>query len=202
MTVSSPWYASSGGFGFMIVDDMKFTKALWADMRPTLFQGGQSLAAATVTYGNFGLMKQLGAPLIRINDGPSILFEPWFVAPYVRNKGEFIYTNDTDSTLGQATGDYDGDGIDEVVILDTTNIVGPTLVYLGDPSSKRPYLQIWNMWDGKYPSPYVFHGSKGDFNGDGKPDLVLSYVRGSTGRLALFLNTGAGPGKPPLRRVY
>ncbi|MHC4076841.1 MAG: hypothetical protein ACYST0_00215 [Planctomycetota bacterium] len=202
VTLTAPWSAFSGGFGFMIIDDLKVGKVVWANMGPTLFQGGQSLPTSAVTYGNFGLMKQLGAPLIMLNSGPSVVFEPWFVSPYIRNKGEWIYTDDTDAILDKATGDYDGDGVDEVVILDTTNIVGPVLLYVGDPSTKRPYLQIWNLWDGKYPSPYVFHGGNGDFNGDGKLDLVLSYLRGSSGHMALFLNTGAGPGKASLRRVY
>ena len=35
VTLSSPWVAFSGGFGFMIVDDMKVTKTLWAHMGPS-----------------------------------------------------------------------------------------------------------------------------------------------------------------------
>ena len=70
---------------------------------------------------------------------------------------------------------------------------------------KRKYAQVYNVagTDPRTSSARIYHGAKGDFNGDGKIELVLSYGPGNDGFLALFLNDGGnGPGTPALKRIY
>lgn len=209
VTLSAPHRAVAGGFGFLLLEDgPKAGKAIWASGAPPLDNGGLSPSNSACAYGRFGLMPQLGAPLVKLDQGESLLFEPWFVAPYVRDRGEVLYSASSGAILDSCTGDYDGDGVDEIVLMEHFGIWKPSLLYIGDPSSKRPYVQALNLWtDTTYTSPYVFHGSKGDFNGDGVLDLVLSYSRGEqnkeVGYFALFLgNRTDGPSKAALRRVY
>ena len=95
-----------------------------------------------------------------------------------------------------------------IALMEHFGIWTPSLLYIGDPSTKRPYVQAINLWtDRRYTSPYVFHGTKGDFNGDGLLDLMLSYSRGENskeiGYSALWLgNRSDGPKKAALRRVH
>ena len=127
-----------------------------------------------------------------------------------RARGIFdcFYDTSTGAILDSCTADYDGDGVDEIVLMEHFGIWNPCLLYIGDPSSKRPYVQALNLWTNmRYNSPYVFHGTKGDFNGDGLLDLVLSYSRGENnkevGYFTLFLgNREDGPSNAALRRVY
>ena len=126
----------------------------------------------------------------------------------MRNAGELIYSASTGTILDSCTADYDGDGVDEIVLVEHFGVWKPSLLYIGDPSSKRPYAQAVNLWtDHRYTSPYVLHGTKGDFNGDGVIDLMLSYSRGENrkelGYSALWLGDRRdGPRKAALRRVY
>lgn len=209
VTLTAPHSAVAGGFGFLVLEDgPKAGKSIWASGAPPLDNGGLSPSNSACAYGRFGLMPQLGAPLVKLDRGESVLFEPWFVAPYVRDRGEVLYSASTGAILDACTGDYDGDGVDEIVLMEHFGIRKPSLLYIGDPSSRRPYVQALNLWtDLTYTSPYVFHGSKGDFNGDGLLDLVLSYSRGEhnreVGYFALFLGDRTdGPRKAALRRVY
>ncbi|MEE9125833.1 MAG: VCBS repeat-containing protein [Planctomycetota bacterium] len=209
VTLSAPYRALRGGFGFLILKDgPTIGKTVWVPNASPLDNGGLSPSNSACAYGHFGLMPQLGAPLIKLDRGESILFEPWFVAPYVRNRGEVLYSARTGTILDSCTADYDGDGVDEIVLMEHFGIWKPSLLYIGDPSTKRPYVQAINLWtDRRYTSPYVFHGTKGDFNGDGLLDLMLSYSRGENskeiGYSALWLgNRSDGPKKAALRRVH
>ncbi|MHC4516428.1 MAG: FG-GAP repeat domain-containing protein [Planctomycetota bacterium] len=209
VTLSAPYRAVTGGFGFLVLTNgPRAGKTIWASGAPPLDNGGLSPSNSACAYGRFGLMPQLGAPLVKLDQGESILFEPWFVAPYVRDRGEVLYSASTGTILDSCTADYDGDGVDEIVLMEHFGIHKPSLLYIGDPSSKRPYVQALNLWvDQRHTSPYVFHGTKGDFNGDGLTDLVLSYSRGENnkevGYFALFVgNRTDGPRKAALRWVY
>ncbi len=209
VTLSAPYRSVGGGFGFLILQDgPKAGKTIWASNASPLDDGGLSPSKSACAYGHFGLMPQLGAPLIKLDRGESILFQPWFLAPYVRNAGELIYSASTGTILDSCTADYDGDGVDEIVLVEHFGVWKPSLLYIGDPSSKRPYAQAVNLWtDHRFTSPYVLHGTKGDFNGDGVIDLMLSYSRGENGKeigySALWLGDRRdGPRKAALRRVY
>jgi len=209
VALTAPHRAVTGGFGFQLIENgPKVGKTYWASGAPPLDNGGLSPSNSACAYGRFGLMPQLGAPLVKLDRGESLVFEPWFLAPYVRDRGEVLYSSSTGAILDSCTADYDGDGVDEVVLMEHFGIYRPSLLYIGDPSSKRPYVQALNLWtDMTYTSPYVFHGTKGDFNGDGLLDIVLSYSRGESnkevGYLGLFLgNREDGPSKAALRRVY
>jgi hypothetical protein len=208
VTLSAPHQAVAGGFGFLVLNDGPTAgKTIWAH-GPPLDNGGLSPSNSAAAYGHFGLLPQLGAPLVKLDRGESILFEPWFIAPYVHDKGEVLYSAHTGTILDSCTADYDGDGVDEIVLIEQFGIWKPSLLYIGDPSSKRPYVQALNLWtDRSYTSPYVFHGTKGDFNGDGRLDLVLSYSRAEHGKeigyFALFVGKNEdGPGRAALRRIY
>lgn len=209
VTLSAPHGTANGGFGFQLVENgPKVGKSIWASGAPPLDNGGLSPSNSACAYGRFGLMPQLGAPLVKLDRGESLLFEPWFLPPYVRNRGEVLYSASSGAILDSCTADYDGDGVDEIVLMEHFGNWKPSLLYIGDPSSKRPYVQALNLWKNRsHTSPYVFHGSKGDFNGDGLWDLVLSYSRAErskeVGYFALFLGiTTDQPTKTALHRVH
>ncbi len=79
---------------------------------------------------------------------------------------------------------------------------------VADPTSSRTWAQMFEI-SGGIPQPRsgsklkVIRGANGDFNVDGKSDVLISYSMGTKGFFKLFLGDPlAQPGQPPLRPAY
>ncbi len=199
------------GFGIISLSrdlqgsDLKVGAGLWANGMPTTPWSGLLPHLASSCYGKFGFMPDIGTPLVQVVPGPGIIFMPWVEAPYVSNEGEILGSTAKSKYLAECTGDYDGDGLDEVVLVDSYVGADPRWVFIGDPTTSRTWAQAFDVRQGMprfYGNFEIYHGTKGDFNGDGKLDMVISYASGTRGLLALYLgDPKSGPGEPPLRHV-
>lgn len=209
VTLSASSSNGLGGFGFMILTDgPKVGAGLWAMGGPPLAYDKFVVGESPVAYGEFSIIPGMKTPLVHLVTGESILFTPWVIAPYVSKYGELLASSRGTLFLNQCVRDYDGDGIEEVVMLERYGTLRHTFMHVGDPTSFRRYSQFFDLQptSSRYPI-VVMHGAAGDFSGDGHPDLLLSgYTAtptGIQGYLSLYLaNRSRGPGRPALRRAY
>ncbi len=108
-------------------------------------------------------------------------------AHYFLNNGDGTVTKDASHPLGflsgAAVGDFNGDGCTDVVQQTTPSILYSYYCNPGVGSSSIP------NWASNFPYGSLFHVFvTGDFNGDGKTDLLISAPTGAT----LYLATGTG----------
>jgi hypothetical protein len=85
-----------------------------------------------------------------------------------------------------AVGDFNGDGLDDIVTFTRGNDRADVLVALSNGSSFGA-AQLWHDWfapGGEVPTV-------GDFNGDGKDDII-TFTRGESGDVFVGLSTGNG----------
>lgn len=207
VVMSAPTDQPTGGFGFRIVRDGPQPGAgLWATNGPPIAYGKSLHIDSGMVYGDSRILPTAGASLLQVATGESVLLQPWVQAPYVGKIGESLPTRKLGRWLDQCTADYDGDGRDESVFVDDPRSTGfQTDVLVGDPSHRRAWSQHFYLEPAGRTNS-VFHGSAGDFDGDGDPDLLLALVHDNlprNGFLALFrADRSRRPGKPVLRREY
>ena len=198
----------TGGFGFVTLKgDPKFGAGAWATNGPPMSYGNFIGAGSAVCYGEFRITPTVRTPLVHVATGETVLFTPWVTAPYVTNSAEILDTDGSAYWLTDCVRDYDGDGLDETVLVQSAQTAPNVFVLVGDPSKNRRYTQFFSlMLPAPARQPSIWHGCTGDFDGDGFPDLLLSYQRstqsGPKGYFALFANTQAGKGRPSLRRQF
>ncbi len=195
------------GFGVMsLTDELKLEAGIWGPGLPTTIWSGLLPNLSSSCYGKFGIMPGVGTPLVHVAAGPGIIFMPWVEAPFVANEGEILDSKPNSRYLAECTADYDGDGVDEVVLVDAPGNLLASWMYVGDPTTYRTWAQAFDLRQ-TMPKQYgrfeLYHGVNGDFNGDGKLDVLISYSAGGKGFFTLFVgDPKAGPGEPPLRRAY
>lgn len=88
-----------------------------------------------------------------------------------------------------ATGDFNGDGVDDIVVVNATS--GNALVSLAGPGGS--YGQTTQLNGSPYLAPQGLTPSDivtGDFNGDGRLDFAVSYA--GSDNLGIFFNRGDG----------
>lgn len=194
------------GFGLRaVLDGPRAGGGLWFRGAPPLqYQGGVP-AAPVSAYGAFQPVPGLGTPLLRLAVGESILLRPWPVAPWVQAQGEIVYTTRHGISLPSCAADYDGDGRTEMVFCEPLLSPGASFVVVADPGGGRAYIQGFDLshdLGGIGLVPYF--GARGDFDGDGDPDLLLSCISLGTqaGYWVMLQNRRTRPGRPPLVRLY
>ena len=163
--------------------------------------------ASPVVYGTFRILPAGKTPMFNLSHGNCALFRPLFVAPYIGSKGEWLPLQKTSLLISECTADYDGDGKDEVAIAYLGSAWTRKLLYVGDPSAARAYVQSFWFPTPKLPSLSVYYAASGDFDGDKDPDILVSLVAQTalaTSSHFAFLQCDRvnGAGKPPLKRIY
>ncbi len=206
LTLSAQKKNVLGGFGFVtVVDGPKGSKGVWANNGPPLAYSKFIHLDSPVSYGDFNILPMVKTPLVQLMTSESLLFMPWPSAPYVTNRGQVLPTDPQSTSLDQCVADFDGDGRDEVVLVSSSGVNHLSYLHVADPSSNRAYAQFFYLGSGNV-APSVFHGTTGDFDGDGDKDLLLTIYYGGRSRNGFFglfiADRSAGKGKPALRRLY
>ncbi len=206
LTLSANQANPSGGFGFLTIrDGPSLGAGIWAAAGPLLAYAKFLHVDSAVSYVDSNVLPTVKTPLVQLATGESVLFMPWVTAPYVTNQGEFLATTRRSLWLDQCVADFDGDGRDEAVLVESVSQQHLGHLHVGDPSRDRAWSQYFPVDTGPGWLS-VFHGATGDFDGDGDPDLLLNlsqYGMPRNGFFALFrTDRRAGKGKPALRREY
>jgi len=218
---------SISGFGMVLLEEFlnKITKkleinmkhSLWAVTGPDMYKGWHAVTSPIV-YGSFGILPvpgrtyalHLNAPLIPKKYSPQealYVFTPTFAFPYANKQYDWLPLYKSTQMHNQCTVDFDGDGIEETGMSTIGVIIGSnydrSLLYIGDPSYNRKYLQAFWYPTDKRPSLGVYDVAAGDFDGDGDPDVVVALIDTISGELSyLQCNRKNGKGKPALTKIY
>ena len=101
--------------------------------------------------------------------------------------------NEEDGFVWLATADFNGDGIPDLVMENTTGIT----VLAGDGHGGFNSVFHYNLGAPGFPIPTNI--VVGDFNGDGKPDFAIGFQPAAdSGTLAVFLGKGDGTFQAPI----
>jgi hypothetical protein len=197
---------SVGGFGvFGLGDGPRLDGAQWIGSAPPLFMSGLMPSIGTTTAGFHTPIPQLFSVTLKLQGGRSIHVVPFPVAPYIQPAASWIETSDHGNTLAQCTHDFDGDGRDEMVWVETTDGRCADLLVVADPGQGRSYIQgFWLSPAAPAARVQPLHGALVDFDGDGAKDLVVTAAPiGASGSMIFLFrcDRSAGPGKPALVRV-
>ena len=159
---------------------------------PARYRGPFDERARSV-YGAFSPTPIFPGPVVQFVMGPSVAFDGLPSPPFVAPSGSWIDTSVSGMLLSNAVADFDGDGNDEIVLIDNLPGIGDVLVVTDPMPQSRDFQAYW------YPSvpwqvansywPFeIVHGAPVDVNGDGLLDLALSARdSASTSRLSLYI---------------
>lgn len=100
-----------------------------------------------------------------------------------------VETSATYGPLSVAVGDFNGDGTPDLAVTDNV-IPGEISVFLGKGKGRFGAETDYNMGSSEAQSVAV-----GDFNGDGKPDLVVALGPGNA--VSVLLGNGDVPSRTP-----
>lgn len=148
---------------------------------------------ARSVYGRFAPTPALASLAVHFMDGPTVAFDPLPGPPFVHASGSWLDTSISAALLTNAVADFDGDGADEIVLIDSLPGIGDVLVVTDPMPQSREFQAFWyppgNWSVANHFWPFhVVHAAPADVNGDGLVDLVASVREtASTSRLSLFL---------------
>ncbi|MFO1053767.1 MAG: VCBS repeat-containing protein [Planctomycetota bacterium] len=185
-----------GPFGPVMSAEIGFGMAPTTRLRSTLDERARSL------YGGFSPLPMFGSPVVQFLPGPSVAFDGSPLAPYVPPSGHWLDTSIAGALMTGAVADYDGDGADEIVLLDHLDGIGDVLVVTDPmPQSRRfqAFFQPSANWLVAHSAwPYeIVHAAPADVDGDGLLDLVVTLrATSTTGRIGLFRGVRPSLGAP------
>jgi RHS repeat-associated protein len=138
------------------------------------FQIGAGSASGQVFYGNGNGTFTAGSTWPQINT----------------NNTDALYTTPTPAEFGVQATDFDGDGCSDIVTQGTVS----ALWYMCNPATTSATIPDWRDMSA---TPSLFQMVFGDFNGDGKTDILEVVNNGlgtspACGESRLYLSTGTG----------
>jgi hypothetical protein len=217
MVVSAAPSQGTHRFGFVTMSvqdsDIRIVGSRWHQYAPTVRQGGWGDAWGAVAYGRFSPTPVLATPVVTFLPGPTIVFHPELSDPFVSpHGGAWIDTTRRGYLLEDAVADFDGDGADELLIVQPGLGSMGDVIAVTDPHPMGRSYQVFSYREygfrrGLPPDPAVdssvFHGANLDVDADGRQDVVVTIQVGNQGALSLLRGrvTGRG-GRTGLVRVY
>ncbi len=190
----------------------RVTGLRWFGAVPRLRMPAVDGTTAAVAYGAFRPTPQVPVPTFHFDLGPSVVLHPQIAAPWIDGGGAWLETSASARILDGAVADYDGDGADELMVVEPAPHGARDWLIVTDP---HPWAADWQVldWSRRQGGPQVAttsriaHAVAADLDGDGHPEMVLSCehetgVGGGIGsELAVLAAASIGSGRRELRRV-
>ncbi|MBK8979750.1 MAG: hypothetical protein IPM29_27960 [Planctomycetes bacterium] len=157
-------------------------------------------ATSAAVYGGFRPSPPLWMPIVGFGYGGAVVIHPSVETPYVDRSGAMLWTSPLARFVAGAAADYDGDGADELVLLEAATGLRSLLLVV-DPHPMASGGQLLRLPPGD-PDPFtgqlhpLFHAAPQDVDGDRRLDLVASLAaRNGASRLAVLRGVDGPTGR-------